>query len=55
VLKNFADYAKSIEKIDKIPKYDLALEYKKQLIEFIETNPEIPQDGKTEVLKEIKE
>lgn len=55
VLKNFADYAKSIEKIDKIPKYDLTLEYKKQLIEFIETNTEIPQDGKTEVLKEIKE
>jgi hypothetical protein len=26
-----------------------------KLIEFIETNPEIPQDGKTEVLKEIKE
>ena len=55
LLKNFADYAKSIEKIDKIPKYDLALEYKKQLIEFIQTNPEIPQDGKVDVIKQLQE
>jgi hypothetical protein len=28
---------------------------KKKLIDFISTNPEIPQEGKTEVLKQIKE
>jgi|GEM_PF-1949653 len=28
---------------------------KTKLIEFIETNPEIPQDGKVEVMKAIKE
>lgn len=55
ILKNIANYAKAIEKIDKIPKYELTLEYKKQLIEFIQTHPEIPQEGKTEVLKKIQE
>jgi hypothetical protein len=28
---------------------------KSRLIEFIETNPEIPEEGKNDVLKEIKE
>ena len=55
VLKNFANYTKGIEKIDKIPKYDVTLEYKNQLIEFIETNKEIPQDGKSEVIKQLQE
>ena len=55
ILKNIANYAKAIEKIDKIPKYDVTLEYKNQLIEFIETNKEIPQDGKSEVIKQLQE
>lgn len=55
VLKNVANYTKGIEKIDKIPKYELTLEYKNQLIEFIQTNPEIPQDGKSEVIKQLEE
>lgn len=55
VLKNVANYTKGIEKIDKIPKHDLTLEYKNQLIEFIQTNPEIPQDGKAEVIKQLEE
>lgn len=55
ILKNIANYAKGIEKINKIPKYDLALENKTTLIEFINTNSEIPQDGKAEVLKQLQE
>lgn len=55
VLKNFASYAKGIEKIDKIPKYDLTSEYKKSLLEFIANNPEIPAEGKDEAIKKIKE
>ena len=54
ILKNVANYTKGIEKIDKIPKHDLTLEYKNQLIEFIQTNPEIPQDGKSEVIKQLQ-
>lgn len=54
VLKNFAEYAKGIENIHKIPKYDLALENKKSLLEFIQSNPEIPQEGKAEVLKQLQ-
>jgi len=55
VLKNIAEYHKSIEKTNKIPKYDLTLKYKNQLIEFIQTNAEIPQEGKNEVVKSIEE
>jgi len=54
VLKNFAEYYKSIEKITKIPKYDLALEMKEKIMDFVANNPEIPQDGKAEVLKQLK-
>jgi len=55
LLRNFADYAKSIENISKITKEDQALEYKKSLLEFITNNPEIPTEGKAEVLKQIQE
>lgn len=55
LLRNFSDYAKSIENISKITKEDQALEYKKNLIEFLQTNPDIPQEGKDEVLKQIEE
>lgn len=54
VLKNFAEYAKGIENIHKIPKYDLALENKKSLLEYIQSNPDIPQEGKVEVLKQLQ-
>ncbi|MEI7919866.1 MAG: hypothetical protein WCH65_07000 [bacterium] len=54
VLKNIAEYHKGIENINKIPKYELALETKKQFIEFIQTNPEIPTEGKSEVIKQIQ-
>ena len=54
ILRNIANYAKGIEKINKIPKYDLALENKKSLLEYIQSNPDIPQEGKAEVLKQLQ-
>jgi hypothetical protein len=54
LLNNFAEYYKAIENIEKIPKYDLAQETKTQLIEFISNNPEIPPQGKEEVIEQIK-
>lgn len=54
LLSNFAEYYKAIENIEKIPKYDLAQETKIQLIEFISNNPEIPAEGKEEVIEQIK-
>lgn len=54
VLKQLAGYYKPIEKIEKIPKYDLALETKEKILDFVKTNPEIPQEGKAEVTKQIK-
>jgi hypothetical protein len=55
LLKNFAEYAKGIENIHKIPKYDIALENKKSLLEYIQNNPDIPQEGKAEILKQLQE
>lgn len=55
ILQNIAQYYKSIENINKIPKYDLTLDIKKQLIEFVQTNADIPQDGKAEVVKQLQE
>ncbi len=55
ILKNIAEYNKDIEKIEKIPKYDQALEYKKSLLEFLTNNEEIPEEGKKEVIKKIQE
>jgi hypothetical protein len=54
LLNNFAEYYKAIENIEKIPKYDLTQETKIQLIEFISNNPEIPAEGKEEVIEQIK-
>jgi hypothetical protein len=55
LLETFAQRYEAVEKFEKISKREFTEEMKIKLIEFIETNPEIPQDGKTEVLKEIKE
>ncbi len=54
-MKDFATYAKDIEKIDKITKYDHTLEHKELLLEFIANNTDIPSEGKAEVMKKIRE
>jgi len=54
LLEIFAQWYEAVEKFEKITKREFTQEMKTKLIEFIETNPEIPQDGKAEVLKELK-
>ncbi len=51
LLQHFARFYEPIEKWLKISKYDDVLNVKKELIEFIKTNPEIPSEGKDEVLE----
>ncbi len=54
LLETFAKWYEPVEKFEKISKREFTDEMKSKLIEFIETNPEIPSDGKTEVLQQIK-
>jgi hypothetical protein len=55
LLETFAKWYEPVEKFEKITKRDFTEEMKIKLIEFIQTNSEIPQEGKAEVLKQIKE
>jgi hypothetical protein len=55
LLEIFAQWYEAVEKFEKISKREFTEEMKSRLIEFIETNPEIPEEGKNDVLKEIKE
>lgn len=55
LLEIFAKWYEAVEKFEKITKRDFTEEMKTKLIEFIKTNPEIPQEGKPEVLKQLKE
>lgn len=50
----FAKWYEPIEKFQKITKRDFTQDMQTKLIDFLETNTEIPQDGKAEVLAEIK-
>ena len=54
LLQHFARFYEPIEKWLKISKYDDVLDVKKELIEFIKTNPEIPNEWKDEVLKTLE-
>ena len=54
LLQHFARFYEPIEKWLKISKYDDVLNVKKELIEFIKTNPEIPSEGKDEVLRTLE-
>ncbi len=55
LLEIYAQWYEAVEKFEKISKREFTKEMKIKLIEFIETNPEIPQDGRVEVLKQLKE
>ncbi len=55
LLEIFAQWYEPVEKFEKITKREFTQEMKMSLIEFIKTNTEIPQEGKTEVLKQITE
>jgi len=55
LLEIFAHRYEGVEKFEKITKRDFTDEMKTKLLEFIQTNPEIPQDGKAEVVKQLQE
>lgn len=55
LLEIFAQWYKAVEKFEKITKRDFTEEMKTTLITFINTNTEIPQDGKDEVIKQLQE
>lgn len=55
LLEIYAQWYEAVEKFEKITKREFTQEMKATLIEFIKTNTEIPQDGKAEVLKQLKE
>jgi len=55
LLEIWAKWYEAVEKFEKITKREFTEEMKTKSIEFIETNPEIPQDGKAEVLKQLQE
>lgn len=54
LLQHFVRFYEPIEKWLEISKYDDVLNVKKELIEFIKTNPEIPNEWKDEVLKTLE-
>ena len=53
-LEIFAKRYEAVEKFTKITKRDFTEDMKTRLIEFIQSNPEIPSAGKSEVLEKIK-
>ena len=55
LLEIFAQWYEPVEKFEKISKREFTEEMKSRLIEFIETNPEIPEEWKTDVLVQLKE
>jgi hypothetical protein len=54
LLEIFATWYTPVEKFEKINKRDFTNEMKIKLIDFLETNPEIPSDGKKETIADIK-
>lgn len=55
LLTSWAKWYEPVEKFEKITKRKFTQEMKTKLIEFINTNSEIPQEGKADVLKQIQE
>jgi len=54
LLEIFAKWYEPVEKFEKISKRDFTDEMKIKLREFLETNQEIPSEGKAEILQQIK-
>lgn len=53
LLEIWAKWYEAVEKFEKISKREFTQEMKTKLIDFINTNPEIPQDGKTSILEQL--
>ena len=54
LLEIFAKWYEPVEKFEKISKVIFTQEMKSKLLEFLENNSEIPEEGKTEVINKIK-
>jgi len=54
LLEIFAKWYEPVEKFEQISKRIFSDEMKDKLIDFIKSNPEIPNEGKEEVLKQTK-
>jgi len=54
LLEVFAKWYEPVEKFEKISKVIFTQEMKSKLLEFLENNSEIPEEGKTEVINKIK-
>lgn len=55
LLEIWAKWYEAVEKFKKITKREFTQEMKTKLIEFISTHQEIPQEGKNEVIEQLKE
>ncbi len=55
LLEIFAKWYEPLGKFGKITKGEFTQEMKTKLVEFLQTNPKIPQEGKAEVLKQLQE
>lgn len=55
LLEIWAKAYEPVEKFEKITKREFTDEMKTKLLEFLDTNKEIPQEGKEEVIKQIQE
>ncbi len=54
LLEIFAKWYEPVEKFEKITKREFTQEMKSKLIEFLQSNPEIPSEGKNDVIKQIQ-
>lgn len=55
LLELFAKWYEPVEKFEKITKREFTQEMKNKLIEFVQHSPEIPYEGKADVIKHLQE
>ncbi len=55
LLEIYTKWYEPVEKFEKITKLEFTQEMKAKLVEFLQNNAEIPQEGKVEVLKQLQE
>lgn len=53
LLEIWTQWYEAVEKFEKISKREFTQEMKTKLIEFVSTHPEIPQEGKAEVIEQL--
>jgi hypothetical protein len=53
-LELFAKWYEAIEKFDKISKKAFTEEMKSKLVDFLQSNDQLPQEGKQEIVEKIQ-